>query len=188
MRCDDPSLANLATGNGRGLEGDAPRICSTSTEGAASCRKLPSRTRCTFGPPLPAEEAGCEAAVSNGFAFASSCIRRSAFSTAENTCPIGMFVLKGKQDVKTARLGMALGTAGRSARSTLSNTLWLTFFWSPRYPRSSKAFRQDLLFRTSPMVVFKAFISKVMSQRRRPLRIASFWQVVHNIFLNKANK
>ena len=105
MRCDDPSLANLATGNGRGLEGDAPRICSTSTEGAAICRKLPSRTRCTFGPPLPAEEAGCEAAVSNGFAFASSCIRRSAFSTAENTCPIGMFVLKGEQDVKTARLG-----------------------------------------------------------------------------------
>ena len=126
--------------------------------------------------------------MSPGFAFASSCIKRSAFSTAENTCPIGMSVLKGKQDVKTSRLGMALGTAGRSARSTLSNTLWLTFFGYLDTQDRRKLFVMNLLFRTSPMVVFKACMSKVMSQRRRPLRIASFWQLVHNILLNMANK
>ena len=126
--------------------------------------------------------------MSRGFAFASSCTRRSAFSTAENTCPIGMSVLKGKQDAKTARLGMALGTAGRSARSTLSNTLWLTFFGYLDTQDRRKLSVMNLLFRTSPMVVFKACMSKVMSQRRRPLRIASFWQLVHNIFLNMANK
>lgn len=127
-RCDDPSLASLgnrAAGDGKG---DAASAASPPSPTAATERKCPNRTRCRRGPWLPEGASSSGAPICGGCPTARFCVKRSACSTAENTCARGMSVRCGKQDIRVSRLGIVFDTSGRSVRSTFSNTRLETSF------------------------------------------------------------
>ncbi len=113
--------------------------------------------------------------------------RRWALVTAENTCPMGMVVLFGKHDVKSASVGMSLVASGLLSKSSFCKTHGVTISWEPRKPKSEKARRQLFWFKVSPMVVFKAFMRETVSNPGVPLSVASPWQVVDKWFLKAAN-